>query len=134
MVRNFGETLWGLFSGMLKRPSAILSLCRSFTAGGRGRDDRSPELIYLAVEEASTEAGIGAQLVAAFNQALRDRGITAYELSVDADNSRGIRFYEKLGFRPLDEHWQFGILRRRFRLELEGTERQGRNLAKCPDR
>ena len=120
-LRNFRETLWSLSIGIIKRPSAMLALCQSFRVCGRGRNDRSPELIYLAVDEASTEAGIGAQLVGAFNQALRDRGINAYELSVDVDNSRGIRFYEKLGFRPLDEYWQFGILRRRYRLEWEPT-------------
>ncbi len=119
LVRNPGETLWGLILGVLRRPSTVLALRQS---GGSAADgaDRSPELMYLAVDEASTRAGIGAQLVSAFTQAMRDRGIGAYELSVDADNARAIEFYEKRGFRAVGEVQQFGIRRRRYRCELWG--------------
>ena len=113
------EVLVGLCLGVARRPSVLKNLLRS----GQGPDDgtydpRQPELTYLAVAPESRGAGIGRQLVAVFGEAMRQAGAQAYELSVDDENHSAIVFYERLGFRLAGRYSEFGIVHRRYRLEL----------------
>jgi ribosomal protein S18 acetylase RimI-like enzyme len=112
-------TLTGLFVGILRRPSALNWLLKSFRGPDEGSyDDQAPELTYLAVAANCRSSGVGTQLVEAFTQAMRETGVDAYELSVDEDNEPAIRFYERAGFRRVAYYRDFQGLHRRYRLEL----------------
>jgi ribosomal protein S18 acetylase RimI-like enzyme len=111
-------TLWGIATGVAKKPSALISLLRSFGGPEEGSYDRdSPELLYLAVANESRGSGVGAQLVTAFSEAMAAAGATAYELSVDEDNQSAITFYERLGFSLCGQYKEFGVWHRRYRRE-----------------
>ena len=47
--------------------------------------------------------GIGTAMLAALGDALRARGVTRIDTACHRDNAGAWRFYERLGFRPLDE-------------------------------
>ena len=113
------QVLAGLCLGFARRPSVL----RLIFQGSHGPDEgiydpRQPELTYLAVTSESRGAGIGRQLVAAFGEAMLHAGVPAYELSVDDENRPAIIFYERLGFRLVGRYSEFGIVHRRYRLEL----------------
>ena len=110
---------FGLVRSIRKRPSLFVDLLRSFKGPPPGSfDTDTPELTYLAVDESARRAGVGTQLLTAFNRAMRERSVDAYELSVDADNDSAIRFYEGHGFSYVAEYREFGIIHGRYRLEL----------------
>jgi GNAT superfamily N-acetyltransferase len=47
--------------------------------------------------------GVGSAMLAALGDALRARGVTRIDTACHRDNAGAWRFYERLGFRPLDE-------------------------------
>jgi ribosomal protein S18 acetylase RimI-like enzyme len=47
--------------------------------------------------------GIGLQMLSALMRHLRDRGVARIDSGCHRDNAGAWRFYERLGFRPLDE-------------------------------
>ena len=47
--------------------------------------------------------GVGSAMVAALGDELRARGVTRIDTACHRDNAGAWRFYERLGFRPLDE-------------------------------
>jgi ribosomal protein S18 acetylase RimI-like enzyme len=47
--------------------------------------------------------GIGQQMLSALMRHLRERGIARMDSGCHRDNAGAWRFYERLGFRPLDE-------------------------------
>jgi ribosomal protein S18 acetylase RimI-like enzyme len=113
------QVLAGLCIGVARRPSAL----RLILSSGHGPDEgtfdpRQPELTYLSVASDSRNAGIGRRLVATFGEAMRRAGAHAYELSVDDENLIAISVYERLGFRLVGRYREFGIVHRRYRLEL----------------
>ena len=113
------QVLAGLCLGFARRPSALRLVLPSGHGPDEGTyDPRQPELTYLAVTSESRGAGIGRQLVAAFGEAMLHAGVPAYELSVDDENHPAIIFYERLGFRLVGRYSEFGIVHRRYRLEL----------------
>ncbi len=119
LANSFLETLVGTCVGVIRKPSTLISLWNSLVrASVEGYDAQAAELTYLAVDEKHQTAGIGRRLVDCFDQALRERGISAYELSVDADNQPAINFYDRLGFIPVGEYCEFGVLHKRYRKEL----------------
>jgi ribosomal protein S18 acetylase RimI-like enzyme len=117
--RNPLGTLAGLARGIARHPSLLAWL----VGGMRGSDEdtydrRAAELKYLAVAADQRGGGTGRLLVEAFSKAMREAGVEAYELSVDDDNRAAIDFYEKLGFRRVGSYREFGLVRRRYRIEL----------------
>lgn len=113
------RTLFAIGLGVLRRPSNLVWLWRAFREPGVGSvDAESPELTYLAVAEGSRGTGLGQRLVEAFNGEFRNRNVAAYQLSVDAQNVQAVRFYERLGFRAIVEYSEFGILHRRYQIDL----------------
>ena len=52
----------------------------------------------FAIEAGSQNQGAGKRLMVELLDLLREEGAVRIELSVSADNPRGIAFYEKLGF------------------------------------
>ena len=125
VVRNNpAGTLGGMLLGIFRRPAALAWLLRSFKGPDEGGyDPREPELTYLAVSPECREGGIGRLLMDAFTQAMRDAGLSAYELSVDDDNERAVAFYEKRGFKPVGRYREFGTLHRRYRLAIRPAPR-----------
>ena len=119
MRANPADMLAGMAVGILRRPSALVWLVKNFGGPDEGSYSASvPELTYLAVSSASRGSGIGRQLVEAFTNELRHSGARAYELSVDEDNRQAISFYERLGFTLSSRYREFGVMHRRYRLEL----------------
>ena len=116
---NRVATIAGVLRGVVRRPRLLESVLKSFRGPDEGRyDARAPELIYLAVDPSARTSGVGTGLVDAFGDAMRRAGIHAYELSVDDDNLAAIGFYEKLGFRVTGRYREFGILHRRYGMDL----------------
>ena len=124
LYANFLGTLAGLALGVLRRPRLLSSLWASTRREHEGYDTRAAELTYLAVAAEERGAGIGEELLEAFNTALSERGVAAYELSADFDNTDGIRFYERAGFRRVGEYEEFRIRHIRYRLELVRSYRE----------
>jgi ribosomal protein S18 acetylase RimI-like enzyme len=119
--RNPVGTLAGLCLGIMRRPSSLVWLLKSFRwPDQRDYDRGAAELTYLAVSGESRGAGIGRQLVDAFTDEIRNSGVEAYELSVDEDNEAAILFYQRLGFVLSGRYREFGVMHRRYRLELAG--------------
>lgn len=113
------DTLVGMSVGMVRRPSSLLWLMKSFGGPDEGSYCASiPELTYLAVASESRGGGIGRQLVDAFTNAMRRSRTGAYELSVDENNQQAISFYERLGFVLSSRYREFGVWHRRYRLEI----------------
>ena len=111
--------LSGICIGVLRRPAALRWLVKSFRGPDEGSyDAEAPELTYLAVAEERRGSGIGRRLVEAFTAAMGNAGVPVYELSVDADNRPAAVFYERLGFLPAGRYREFGVLHRRYRLDL----------------
>jgi len=119
LKNSFLAVLVSTCLGCLRRPSTLISLWSSTRGSGeRGYTEQIAELTYLAVDGKHRTAGLGQQLVDRFGQALVERGVSAYELSVDADNESAIGFYHRLGFLRVGEYQEFGINRLRYRLDL----------------
>jgi ribosomal protein S18 acetylase RimI-like enzyme len=113
-------TVVGLCVGIARRPVSLLWLFRSVRGPDEGTyDGAAAELTYLAVASNRRSSGVGRHLVDRFTSAMRDAGVSAYELSVDEGNQTAIGFYEKLGFRLQGRYREFGIVHRRYRLEID---------------
>jgi len=119
LAANPAGVLAGILTGSLRRPSSLWWLARSLRGPEAGAyDSRVPELTYLATDERHRRHGVGRQLVEAFSAALRARGVSACELSVDEDNRSASGFYEQLGFRQVGRYQEFGTQHIRYRIEL----------------
>jgi len=65
--------------------------------------------------------GIGKRLVRRWETFLVERGVTHYELSVDASNAKAIGFYEGLDFAVCDRFRDYGRDRLRMRKTISAT-------------
>lgn len=61
-------------------------------------------LYSIATAPAARGRGIGASLLAAAEQAARDRGCRALRLEVRVDNTAAITLYERAGYRPIGRY------------------------------
>lgn len=68
-----------------------------------GFDGRRGMVYHLAVAEGFREQGIGAKLMEALEKRLREKGCIRYYLLVTKDNQTAIRFYEKQGWKQMDD-------------------------------
>jgi ribosomal protein S18 acetylase RimI-like enzyme len=112
---NRWHILAAMLFGIVTRPRLLaLLLKRSTGPEEADHDPGVPQLIYMAIDAASRDSGIGADLVKAFTLDLRGAGASFYEVSVDDDDAEAIGFYEAQGFRLVGRHREFGIERRRY--------------------
>lgn len=65
-------------------------------------------LLSIATDPSAQSRGVGAALLAALEQRLKERGVNRYGLSVRADNPRAVEFYRRNGF--VAEKIQLGSL------------------------
>ena len=80
-----------------------------------------PELTFIAVAPGQQGQGIGKRLVQRWETFLAERGVSHYELSVDASNARAIGFYEGLDFAVCDRFRDYGRDRLRMRKTISAT-------------
>ena len=113
------DIAFALGAGIIRRPTSLVWLVKSVRGPDEGSyDPHAAELTYLAVSAARRSGGIGRGLVEAFTRAMRERGVSSYELSVDEDNGTAIGFYEKLGFCLVGRYREFDVLHCRYRLDV----------------
>ena len=85
----------------LRRPSIIPHLLRAWLYPSQTSSQaNSATLMSLGVDPALQGRGIGAQLVHAFLDAARARGVRCVDLTTDRKNNEGVNaFYQRQGFR-----------------------------------
>jgi len=67
-----------------------------------GFDGRRGMVYHLAVSDTFRQHGVGAALMAALEERLRNKGCIRYYLLVKRDNVSAIKFYENLGWQSMD--------------------------------
>ncbi len=122
--RLFARTLLGnpgplllRFGARLRQGLEPLALAFRFVRGA-GPDFRGPEISFLAVAPEGQRQGAGRRLVERWESFLAERGISRYELSVDASNTKALGFYQGLGFSVCDRFREYGRERLRLRKTL----------------
>ena len=65
--------------------------------------DSYPAHLHLGLDPAQRGRGLGGRLVETFLAQLRAAGVPGVHAVVLAENGRGGRFFERLGFRPIAE-------------------------------
>lgn len=96
--------LWGqvLLRAVRAAGSVLTRLAGKGGAGGLDPRDAKARLLSIGVLPEMRGSGVAAALIEQFENACRARGETRVGLSVFADNSRAIRFYEKSGWTRLE--------------------------------
>jgi ribosomal protein S18 acetylase RimI-like enzyme len=79
---------------------AACVVCRAISTA---RGTLAAKLDDVTVHAAWQGKGVGGAMLAALAAHLRDEGMTRIDCGCHRDNERAWRFYERLGFRPLDE-------------------------------
>lgn len=72
-----------------------------------GFDGRRGMVYHLAVAQAYRRQGIGEMLMHALEQRLREKGCIRFYLLVTRDNAEAIRFYEKRGWKLMDDLYTY---------------------------
>jgi GNAT superfamily N-acetyltransferase len=81
----------------------------------------APEVTQIFTEEAARGRGIGAQLLRACEDNLRERGVHAYFVHTHRDdNAAGIAFYRREGFVTISEGTSFGDVFLLMQKQLDG--------------
>jgi ribosomal protein S18 acetylase RimI-like enzyme len=121
LVRNPLPLLFHAGASSLRDPRAM-RLPLVWARGG-SVSFRGPELTFIAVAPGQQGRGIGKRLVRHWESFLAERGVSHYDLSVDASNARAIGFYKGLEFAVCDRFRDSGQDRLRMRkaLTLKGT-------------
>ena len=73
-----------------------------------GFDGRRGMVYHLAVEEAFRNQGIGEMLMDELERRLREKGCIRCYLLVTTENDRAMCFYEKRGWRRMEEVYTYG--------------------------
>ncbi len=98
---------------LLKRPSLVKNLFSHL----RNRFPPSAERLYAAVDASCRHGGVALKLYVTLNQGFKERGITYFEDSVDADNVNSLKLQQLLGAKIKQEYSEYGL--RRYRLYTE---------------
>ena len=73
-----------------------------------GFDGRRGMMYHLAVEPSERFRGIGEALMAELEGRLREKGCIRYYLLVTRDNDEAISFYERRGWKRMDDLYAYG--------------------------
>jgi ribosomal protein S18 acetylase RimI-like enzyme len=115
---NLFEIARGVAYGVLRRPATLRHVFAGVVARASGFDSSAPELTYVAVRDVARGAGVGSALVRAFEESLRRRGVTRYELSVEAGNHAARGFYEAHGMRKESSYVEFDRTYHRYEYDV----------------
>jgi ribosomal protein S18 acetylase RimI-like enzyme len=113
--------IWSLFKQAARRPRVVW---RAAAVSRTVRTEPDPpvpaDLSYIAVSPEAEHLGIGAALVAALADHLRKRGHTGCWVKAWAENFQADRFYQSVGFRPVQDYFSDGRYWRLYVLDLGG--------------
>ncbi|WP_053737696.1 GNAT family N-acetyltransferase [Nocardia sp. NRRL S-836] len=104
-VPTLAQARPGVENALAHEPSLFLLAVRGgvpigFLAGGPLRTDSGVAYVnYVGVHPDAWGEGVGEALLRALPGALAERGYEAAQLHVFVDNVRGVRLYERLGWR-----------------------------------
>jgi len=82
------------------RDAARSAAAPAFEAGGPGY----PAQLHINIHPDWQGQGLGSRLIASYLAALRERGVPGVFLETSGRNAKALPFYEKLGFRLVEEH------------------------------
>lgn len=87
-------------AAFVRRPSIGARLLRAFSRPSKAAESSAPaSLMSISITPGTQSRGLGTALVRAFDEELRQRGVSAYCLTTDRDgNDAANRFYVKLDF------------------------------------
>ncbi len=91
-----------LMLSILRRPTVLLGLIRSFLESGYRPAAGEVELTYVMVEAGARGRGLGRRLVESFCEEAARRGFHSVTLAVAKENP-AIRLYQRLGFEVTNE-------------------------------
>jgi ribosomal protein S18 acetylase RimI-like enzyme len=92
--------VWLAYAGT---PSRVAGVCVACYAISTSRGALVTKLDDVHVAEPWQRQGVGAAMLDALFDELRAGGVTRVDCGCHRDNEGAWRFYERLGFRPLDE-------------------------------
>ena len=99
IARRFFRLTAAVATAMLRQPSLIAHVVETFFYPSKEGKDMPPgELLVIAVRSEDRSKGIGAALIGRLDEAMRQRQINRYKVTVSAANEKAQRFYRKLGF------------------------------------
>lgn len=125
-VPTLEEARPGIEKALANEPAVLLMALEGgaavgFLAGGPQGTDTA-YINYVGVHPDAWGKGVGEALLRALPDALTRRGYKRAELLVYVDNTRGVRLYERLGWRKLGEpapHPQNGRVEQRYEISAE---------------
>ena len=100
--RKFTRLAGNLAGKVLRKPSIVKNLRRSLEYPEMAGDSVAAELLSIAVYEDFRGKGIGSALVEALVKYFKERGVSAFKVSVDQRLDGADEFYERLGFELRD--------------------------------
>ena len=93
---NFFKLSYKIFAKSIKSPLLPFQLLFS-----KYSNSLKPELVFLFVDPAQRGKKIGEKLVKATSLQFKKNGVHQYKITILSSNSKGIKFYERMGFRRL---------------------------------
>lgn len=114
--------LWSLFRQAARRPR-VMGRAAAVRRTVRAEPDPPvpADLSYIAVSPEAEHAGIGAALVTALADHLRQRGHEGCWVKAWAENFAADRFYQSVGFRPIQDYFSDGRYWRLYVMDLGGV-------------
>jgi GNAT superfamily N-acetyltransferase len=92
--------VWLAFAGTPREPAGACVVCYAISTS---RGALVAKLDDVHVAQRWQGRGVGGTMLAALADALRAEGVARIDSGCHRDNAGAWRFYERLGFRPLDE-------------------------------
>lgn len=94
--------VWLASANVGAKPAAV-GACVICYAISTSRGTLVAKLDDVTIDDGWRGRGVGGAMLTALGDDLRARGITRIDTACHRDNAGAWRFYERLGFRPLDE-------------------------------
>lgn len=92
--------VWLAYAGARREPAGVCVACYAISTS---RGSLVVKLDDVHVAEGRQGRGVGAAMLRALFDELRESGATRVDCGCHRENAPAWRFYERLGFRPLDE-------------------------------